>query len=101
MIFLGCLLLASPAYAISERAIDFCFTTKDPKACVSTMLAEEQAQQRAVAEESLASARELARIQAQGLMLFGSGPAFINGMNNGFHQMQLPYVNTPQYQPHP
>jgi hypothetical protein len=40
--------------------------------------------------------RDLARQQANGLALFGSGNALINGMNQGFQNMQVhPYVLPP------
>lgn len=40
--------------------------------------------------------REVARQQALGLALFGTGPAMINGMNQGMQQMQIhPYVLPP------
>ena len=40
--------------------------------------------------------QELARIQANGLAAFGSGNALINGMNQGFQNMQIhPYVLPP------
>jgi hypothetical protein len=35
------------------------------------------------------------------LALFGSGSALINGMNQGFLNMQQPYVNTPYFNYHP
>ena len=40
---------------------------------------------------------EQARIQANGMALFGSGAAFVNGMNQGLQMMQQPYVSTPYF----
>lgn len=45
-----------------------------------------QAQQRAFDRQAQV---EAARQQALGLALFGSGPALIQGMNQGFQQMQV------------
>jgi hypothetical protein len=49
-----------------------------------------------IQQEQLRAQQEAARQQALGLALFGSGPALINGMNQGFQQMQIkPYVLPP------
>ena len=51
--------------------------------------------------------REQSRQQAVGMALFGSGPALINGMNQGFQQMQvkpipvMPLSPPVQYTPMP
>ena len=97
MLILVALLIPIPSFAFSQSIVDYCFTTADPQRCLSTFLAEEQAYQRTQAERLAAFQREQARSQVEGLLLFGSGAAFINGMNQGFHQMQLPYVSTPMF----
>ena len=56
----------------------------------------ERQQQRQADREQAQAQVEAARQQALGLALFGSGPAMINGMNQGFQQMQVkPYVLPP------
>ncbi len=102
LLFLGALLSATPAFALSDSLIDYCLTTADPKAClhsVSTDLEQGRLDaQREMQQRQLEAQLEAAQIQANGLALFGSGPALIQGMNQGFQQMQLPYVSTPQFQ---
>ena len=42
---------------------------------------------------------EQARIQANGMALFGSGQALINGMNQGFQNMQQPRYDSQPFVP--
>jgi hypothetical protein len=78
------LLIAAPAFAMSESALNFCKTMKDPMQCVSEFLtAEREARQERTALQA-------AEIQANGMALFGSGYGMINGINQGFRQMPTP-----------
>ena len=100
LLFLGALLIASPAYAIGDSLIGYCFTTPNPQACITDFMNQERQVQEAEArraERQQAVILEQARIQANGMALFGAGNAMINGMNQGFRQMQQPYVNTPYF----
>ena len=96
-LFLGALLIASPAFALNDSVISYCFTTADPKACITSFMADERAYQSQLQRQYLDNQLEQARIQANGLALFGAGNAMINGMNQGFQNMQQPYVQTPYY----
>ena len=107
MIFLG-LLIASPALASSDLIVTFCKTQPEPRACIRdfidsqwTIQQEAQAKweqrQDRIRQENAQLHLEHARLQANGLALFGSGAAMINGVNQGFQNMQLPYVNTPAF----
>lgn len=96
-LFLAALLLPVSAWAISDSIIGYCFTTANPQACIQSFNDDAQRYQREMQQEFLRAQLEAARIQANGMALFGSGPAFINGMNQGFQNMQLPYVNTPAF----
>jgi hypothetical protein len=99
LIFLG-LLMTVPAFA--DPLIDYCLTTSDPKTClVSVLEARDQAQrdfQLQLQAQQLQVQLDAARIQANGMALFGSGPALIQGMNQGFQMMRQPYISTPSQQ---
>lgn len=97
MLALAILLSASPAVAMNESLVSYCFTTSNPQSCISALLTEERRSTLDVQQRQLQAQIEQARLQAEGLMLFGAGAAYINGMNQGFHQMQLPYVSTPMF----
>ena len=97
MLLIGLLFVTVPAFA-GDPVVEYCFTTADPKACLNTIQADVDQRRREAQREVFNQQLELARIQANGYALFGSGPAMINGVNQGFHQMQQPYVNTPQFQ---
>ena len=98
LIFLG-LLFAVPVFAASDPIIEYCFTTSDPKSCLVAIQADVGAarlqRQQDMQAQQLQAQLEAARIQAQGLILFGSGPALIQGMNQGFQMMRQPYISTP------
>jgi hypothetical protein len=86
------LLIASPAFAMSESALNFCKSMKDPMQCVSEFLtAEREARQERVA-------LEVAEIQASGMAAFGSGFAMINGVNQGLATMRVQPYSVP-FQP--
>ena len=99
LLFVGALLVASPVLAMNDSIISYCLTTADPQRCLSSFLADERAHndqlQREAQQRQIAAQLEQARIQANGMALFGAGNALINGMNQGFQNMQQPYVNTP------
>ena len=98
LLFLAALLLPVSAWALTDPVIEYCFTTADPKACLLAISADvQQRQTDNWRERESAHQLDMARIQANGFALFGSGPALINGMNQGFLQMRQPYVNTPAY----
>ena len=101
LLLLGALLIATPAYAINDSIISYCLTTQDPQRCLSSFVADERAHQERLQRETqqrqIDAQLEQARIQANGMALFGAGNALINGMNQGFRQMQQPYVNTPYF----
>lgn len=103
MIFLGLLFIAGPAIAGDNPIVDYCLTTKDPAGCISNFLAEQQASQqnfqREMQAQQLRANIEQARIQANGMALFGAGNAFINGMNQGFQNMQHPISPPPAFVP--
>ncbi len=96
------ILSASSAWALSEQAIAICLGTDNPKACLLTMQGETmQANGQAQWDQQAQLQRDLARQQALGMAAFGSGNALVNGMNQGFRQMQVhPYMlpPAPQYQ---
>lgn len=83
------LLLATPAFSMSDRIIDYCLTTANPTRCIQTFLSEERQAQRDEAILQYQAQVNAARAQAEGLMLFGTGPALIQGMNQGFQNMQI------------
>ena len=91
LLFLGVLLIATPAFAINDSVISYCFTTANPKGCISTFVAEERAYQLQLQQQQINAQLEQARIQANGMALFGAGNAMIHGMNQGFQNMQQPY----------
>jgi len=100
LLVIGMLFVATPAFAMSESIVGYCFTTPQPQPCIENFLAQERKAQEAEqrrADRQMEVQLEQARIQAQGLALFGSGNALINGMNQGFNHMQQPYVSTPQF----
>ncbi len=90
-------LSAGSAWALSESAMDYCFTTSNPKQCLVELQREVRAAQAGPTWEQQAQLqRDLARQQAAGMAAFGSGNALINGMNQGFRQMQVqPYYLPP------
>lgn len=94
---LALLIVPASAFALDDSIIRYCFTTANPQSCIQSFNADVQRHQLDMQRELLQSQMEMARIQANGLMLFGSGPAFINGMNQGFQNMQQPYVSTPYF----
>ena len=75
ILFLGLLVFTIPAIAQSPDPYEF---------------------QRQMLERQFQTQLEQARIQADGMALFGSGPAMINGINQGFQNMQQP-----RYAPQP
>ena len=98
LLFLGALLLASPALADTDPLIEYCFTTPDPKTCLQTVMHDvEQRRMESAQQQQLDAQREQARLQMQGMALFGAGNAMIHGMNQGFQNMQQPYVSTPTH----
>ena len=97
LLFLGALLIASPVFALNDSIISYCLTTQDPKHCLSSFVADERAYQTQLQHELIAAQLEQARMQANGMALFGAGNALVNGMNQGFRQMQQPHVNTPYF----
>ncbi len=93
-------LSAGSAWALSESVIDYCMTTANPRQCLVEIQREvrgAQSQQTGPTWEQQAQLqRDLARQQAAGMAAFGSGNALINGMNQGFRQMQVqPYYLPP------
>jgi len=97
LFFLGLLFMTTPAFALSDAILDYCLSTKDPKACIQEVQAGQERHQRELQRDAYAAQLEQARLQANGLALFGSGAAMINGMNQGFQNMQQPYINTPSH----
>jgi len=105
LFFLGLLFMTTPAWALGDSIVEFCFTTSDPQACIKQRIADEaradaatarlHPTERVDANAALQAQLEMARLQANGLALFGSGAAMINGMNQGFQHMQVPYVSSP------
>ncbi len=93
--FLGVLCITTPAFALSDYQIDYCLTTKDPKACLHDIAEGQARHQRELLRDAYIVQLEQARLQANGLALFGSGAALIHGMNQGLQNMQQPYVSTP------
>lgn len=94
LLFLGLLLIASPAFALSDAAIDYCLGTPNPKACLQAVSTDVEQRkldaQREQQQQYLQTQLEQARIQANGMAAFGAGNAMINGMNRGLQNMQLP-----------
>ena len=92
-----------------DQMLDYCHRLQDKgerDRCVRTIEQDqrniEQSQVRAQQQEreaQYAQQQELARQQALGMALFGSGQALINGMNQGFNNMRIPPPQT--YQPVP
>lgn len=112
IVFLGALLLASPAFASSDLIVTFCKSQPDPRACIRGFIDEQaivhqEAQARwnqqheFMRQQQFQAQLEHARVQSNGLALFGSGAAMINGVNQGFQNMQQPYVNTPFFSVQP
>lgn len=94
-------ILLSPicAGAFSDRIVDYCFTTKDPHRCITSFLADERTdqfnQQRELQQRQIDAQLEQARIQANGMALFGAGNALVQGMNQSLQNMQIPYNQPP------
>ncbi len=88
---------AGSAWALSESVIDYCMTTANPKQCLVDIQRDVAPVQTGPTWEQQAQLqRDLARQQAAGMAAFGSGNALINGMNQGFRQMQVqPYYLPP------
>lgn len=91
---------AGSAWALSESVIDYCLTTTNPKQCLVDIQRDLAASQPPVAgptwDQQAQLQRDLARQQAAGMAMFGSGNALINGMNQGMQNMQVhPYVLPP------
>lgn len=95
LLFLGFLLIATPAFALSDSFIDFCLTTDNPKACLRSAAEFTHSHQLQQQQAAYDAQRELARIQANGMAMFGTGPALINGMNQHLSNMR---VQTPPVQ---
>lgn len=106
LLFLAALLLPIPAFALDESIIRYCFTMPNPQSCLEGQLRGERLADDAIARAHTSEALilqqrmidaqlEQARIQANGMALFGAGNALINGMNQGFQNMQLPYNQPP------
>ncbi len=99
-------LSASSAWALSDATIDYCLTTANPKQCLQDIQRDVNAAEvrnpgGPTYDQQAQLQRDLARQQALGMAAFGSGNALINGMNQGFRQMQVhPYILPPaqQYQ---
>ncbi len=91
------ILSASSAWALSGSVIDYCLTTTNPKQCLVELQREVRSAPAGPTWEQQAQLqRDLARQQALGMAAFGSGNALINGMNQGFRQMQVqPYYLPP------
>jgi hypothetical protein len=94
------LLIATPAFAISDALVNYCLTTSNPEFCLRNSMANEQAnrEQRQM-EHQMAIAEE----QTRGMALFGAGNAMINGINQGFRPMPTPppMVFQPMAMPYP
>lgn len=90
-IFLGLLLMPAYAFALSDPTIEYCRTTPDPTLCLHVFT------NQSMQERQWSVQLEQARIQSTGMVLFGSGAAFVNGMNQGLQMMQQPYVSTPYF----
>ncbi len=91
-------MLTGSAWALGDAAIEYCLSTAQPKQCLLAMQQETAGNQW---NQQAQLQRDLARQQALGMAAFGSGNALVNGMNQGFRQMQVhPYVlpPAPQYQ---
>ena len=76
------LLIASPAFAISDRVVDFCQTMKEPMQCIKDFIAEERQARREAAEAQRSAAEaqlEAAQAQERGMALFGSGLGMMTG----------------------
>jgi hypothetical protein len=89
------LLIASPAFAMSESELNFCKAMKDPMQCVNQFLTAEHKAKREMeylqqylpqTDNQMALAEE----QTRGMALFGAGNAMINGINQGFRPMPTP-----------
>ncbi|MEO5630696.1 MAG: hypothetical protein ABIQ24_13035 [Nitrospiraceae bacterium] len=94
------LLTASTVFAMSDSIVDYCLTTQDPRSCITSFRSEERISQRDMQQRQLDAQLEQTRIQANGIALFGSGEALINGMNQGFQNMQQPTYTLPPVQPY-
>lgn len=96
---LTCILIlsAGTAWALSDAVIDYCLTTANPKQCLVDIQRDiAAAQGQSQWEHQAQLQRDLARQQAAGMALFGTGNALVNGMNQGMQQMQIhPYVLPP------
>ena len=80
----------------TKSNIDYCNTTANPQDCIASFRADKElAAQREIQERQIEAQQDIAREQSRGMALFGSGPALIQGMNQGFNNMRLP-TPTPQ-----
>ena len=83
-----------------KSLIAYCETTKAPQDCMAIFRAEKDlAANREMQERQIAAQQAIAREQSRGMALFGSGPALINGMNQGFQNMRLPISPPPAFVP--
>lgn len=83
-----------------KSLIAYCETTKVPQDCIAMFRAEKDlANHRDMQERQIAAQQAIAREQSRGMALFGSGPALINGMNQGFQNMRLPISPPPTFVP--
>jgi len=97
---------------------EYCLTTRHPEDCIAALqmdLRERQQedqfdqrhreqfdrQQLEMQQRQIDAQLEQARVQANGMALFGAGQALINGMTQGFNQMRLPMPTTPALTPIP
>lgn len=93
LILLSLLFIAAPAFALSNSLAEFCLTSSDVRDCIQRGITQEREAERRHERAMAELQREIAEKQALGLALFGSGPAIIGGMNQGFQNMQVkPYM---------
>jgi hypothetical protein len=89
LLLLIALLIASPAFAISDSLLFYCSQTKNPESCVNGFVADERAN-RELAQRQMDFQMEMAQEQTRGMALFGSGFGMINGINQAFRPMPTP-----------
>lgn len=115
VIFLAVLLIPVSALALTDDVVSFCFTEPNPQQCITKSIQEEEKAAAAQIrlhgpggytptnppidrqQQALDAQLETARIQANGMAMFGAGNAMVNGINQGFQNMQQPYVSTPGF----
>jgi hypothetical protein len=80
----------------TKSNIEYCNATTNPQDCIASFRADKElAAQHEMQERQIDAQLEQARIQANGMALFGAGNALINGMNQGFQNMQRPLTPAP------